>query len=94
LTGQHPSLILAHKKFLNKNNTAMLKSYIQKALSTLPANAPEAQKNLLKALAARVPREDLEQYDPELFAEMTVRHWNLARARKPATANSKSAARC
>ena len=61
----------------------MLKSYIQKALSTLPANAPEAQKNLLKALAARVPREDLEQYDPELFAEMTVRHWNLARARKP-----------
>ena len=83
MTGQHPSLILAHKKFLNKNNTAMLKSYIQKALSTLPANAPEAQKNLLKALAARVPREDLEQYDPELFAEMTVRHWNLARARKP-----------
>jgi glutamate dehydrogenase len=60
----------------------MLKSYIQKALSTLPANAPEAQKNLLKALAARVPREDLEQYDPELFAEMTVRHWNLAKSDK------------
>ena len=66
------------------NNAAMLKSYTQKALSTLPANAPEARKNLTKALAARVPWEDLRQYDPELFAEMAARHWNLAKQRKPA----------
>ncbi len=61
----------------------MLKSYIQKALSFLPANAPGAQKNLLKALASRMPREDVEQFDPSLFAEMVVSHWNLAKTRKP-----------
>jgi glutamate dehydrogenase len=62
----------------------MLKSYITKALSALPANAPEAQKSLLKALAARIPQEDLENYDPELFAEMVDSQWALAKSRKSA----------
>src|SRR5262245_46130484 len=61
----------------------MLKSYIQKALTGLPTSAPEAQKALLKALAARIPREDLEQLDPDLFAVMVNAQWELAKNRKP-----------
>src|SRR5688572_30038111 len=60
----------------------MLKNYIQKALTALPSNAPEAQKSLLKALAARIPAEDLKQLDPDLFLVMVNAHWDLAKQRK------------
>jgi glutamate dehydrogenase len=61
----------------------MLKNYIQKALSKLPSNASEVQKNLLKALASKIPSEDLEQIDHEIFAGMVVTQWDLAKNRKP-----------
>ncbi|MGB4057917.1 MAG: NAD-glutamate dehydrogenase, partial [Alphaproteobacteria bacterium] len=62
----------------------MLKSYIQKSLSHLPANTPEPHKTLLNALASRTPREDLAQIDAQLFAGMTTTHWDLAKNAKTA----------
>ncbi len=60
----------------------MLKNYITKALAKLPSNASEAQKSLLKALASRIPAEDLEQIDPDLFTDMVNAQWDLAKNRK------------
>ena len=60
----------------------MSNSFISKALKTLPAKAPESKKTLLKELGARIPEDDIRDFDPALLAAAANSHWDMAQKRR------------
>ncbi len=52
---------------------------VNKALKQLPAKATADQKKFLKTISADIPDEDMDLFEPALFAKMALTHYELAK---------------
>ncbi len=59
----------------------MAKSLSKQALGDIPKSGNAARKKLIEQLAAAIPPEDHEHFDPRLFEHMSSTHWELGKKR-------------